>query len=47
MGRGTSARRLRAIFENVMVDIIYEIPSDESISKVIITKQSITEGANA
>ena len=46
MERGTGARGLRAILENVMVDIMYEIPSDESISKVIITKQTITEGTD-
>ena len=45
MERGTGARGLRAILENVMVDIMYEVPSDESITKVIITKQTITQGA--
>lgn len=44
MERGTGARGLRAILENVMVDIMYEIPSDESIAKVIITEKTITDG---
>lgn len=46
MERDTGARGLRAILENVMVDIMFEIPSDESIRKVIITKKTITEGAD-
>lgn len=46
MERETGARGLRAILENVMVDIMYEIPSDNSITKVIITKETITDGAN-
>ena len=46
MERGTGARGLRAILENVMVDIMYEIPSDTSITKVIITKKTVTEGAD-
>lgn len=46
MERGTGARGLRAILENVMVDIMYEIPSDNTITKVIITKKTVTEGAD-
>ena len=45
MARGTGARGLRAILENVMVDIMYEVPSDETITKVIITADAITNGA--
>ncbi len=46
MDRDTGARGLRAILENVMLDIMYEIPSDETISKVIITKETVTDGIN-
>ena len=46
MERGTGARGLRAILENVMVDIMYEIPSDNTITKVIVTKKTVTEGAD-
>jgi len=38
----TGARGLRAILEQTMLDIMYEVPSNEKISKVIVTKKSIT-----
>lgn len=37
----TGARGLRNIVEDVMLDIMYDIPSDKSVKKVIITKDSI------
>lgn len=43
--RGTGARGLRAIIENVMLEIMYEVPSRKDIAKIIITKENI-EGAN-
>lgn len=39
--RKTGARGLRAIMEEVMLNIMYDIPSREDISKVVITKESI------
>ena len=39
--RDTGARALRAIIEEFMLDIMYEIPKDEMIGKVIITKDYI------
>ncbi|WP_027399582.1 ATP-dependent Clp protease ATP-binding subunit ClpX [Anaerovorax odorimutans] len=39
--RKTGARGLRSILENVMTDIMYEIPSREDITKCIITKGTI------
>ena len=41
MERDTGARALRAIIEEFMLDIMYEIPKDEMIGKVIITKDYI------
>ncbi len=41
--RKTGARGLRAIMENVMMDKMYEIPSDESITKVVISKEMVDE----
>ena len=35
--RGTGARGLRAIMEEVMQDIMYELPSMENISKITVT----------
>lgn len=37
----TGARALRAILEEIMLDIMYEIPKDENIGRVIITKDYI------
>lgn len=39
--RKTGARGLRSIMENAMMDVMYEIPSDESITKVTVTKETI------
>jgi ATP-dependent Clp protease ATP-binding subunit ClpX len=43
--RRTGARGLRTILETVMLDIMYEIPSQENIREVLITEEVITEGA--
>lgn len=42
---GTGARGLRSIIEDAMTDIMFEVPSDETIKKVIITKKCITDNA--
>ena len=41
--RKTGARGLRAIMENVMLDLMYTIPSDTSISNCVITKELVEE----
>jgi len=43
--RGTGARGLRAILEDVLGPIMFEVPSTESISKVIVTQESVNTGA--
>ena len=40
--RKTGARGLRAILEDVMVNAMYEIPSNKNIKKCIITKEVVT-----
>ena len=42
--RNTGARGLRAILESVMTDVMFNIPSDETIEKCVITKEAV-EGA--
>ncbi|MFI3231183.1 MAG: ATP-dependent Clp protease ATP-binding subunit ClpX, partial [bacterium] len=42
----TGARGLRAIVENFMTDIMYELPSDESITKCVITKEVVEDSAD-
>ncbi len=41
--RNTGARGLRTILEEVMQDIMFEIPSDEPIKTVIVTEKCVTE----
>ena len=41
MEKDTGARALRAIIEEFMLDIMYEIPKDDSIGEVVITREYI------
>ena len=41
MKKDTGARALRAIIEEFMLDIMYEIPKDDNIGRVTITKEYI------
>ncbi|MBZ6002522.1 ATP-dependent Clp protease ATP-binding subunit ClpX [Leuconostoc gelidum subsp. aenigmaticum] len=42
--RHTGARGLRSIIELTMKDVMYDIPSRDDVSKVIITKASVIDG---
>ncbi|MBP5275060.1 MAG: ATP-dependent Clp protease ATP-binding subunit ClpX, partial [Abditibacteriota bacterium] len=44
--RKTGARALRSILEKVMNDIMFEVPSDDSVSKVIITEDAVNGKAS-
>jgi len=44
--RKTGARGLRSILENVLLDTMYEIPSKNGISKVVIDESVIENGGN-
>lgn len=39
--RKTGARGLRSIMESVMMDVMYEIPSDDNIAECILTKEAV------
>ncbi len=43
LDRKTGARGLRAIFEEIMLNVMYDIPSREDIDKCMVTKETITE----
>ena len=45
MERNTGARGLRAIMEDVVMDLMYEIPSDDHITKCVITKDVVENKA--
>jgi ATP-dependent Clp protease ATP-binding subunit ClpX len=42
--RGTGARGLRAILEESMTDLMFDLPSREDVREVVITRESIIEG---
>jgi len=41
--RGTGARGLRAILEEVLLDAMYELPGDETAGKVTVDYDTVTE----
>ncbi len=43
--RKTGARGLRSIMEKAMMDVMYRIPSDDTISKCIVTEDTIENNA--
>ncbi len=43
--RKTGARGLRSIMEDIMMDTMYEIPSDDTISTCTITKECVENGS--
>ena len=47
INRKTGARVLRAIMENVMMDLMYRIPSDKNIKKCTITKDMVEGNGEA
>ena len=44
--KGTGARALRSMFEKIMLDIMYDIPSREDIADVTINR-AVVEGKRA
>jgi len=41
--RGTGARALKSVFEEVMIDIMFDIPDLKAVDKVIITEDCVTK----
>src|SRR6187399_759712 len=46
MERGTGARGLRAIIEEVLLNVMYEVPSREDIAKVVVTAEVVNDNVN-
>jgi ATP-dependent Clp protease ATP-binding subunit ClpX len=44
--RGTGARGLRAILEEVLLSVMYEVPSRKDVERVVITAESVREHVN-
>ncbi len=47
LDRNTGARGLRAIMEEILSDLMYEVPSDHTVEKVIITDKTVNGKAKA
>lgn len=43
--RKTGARGLRSIMEDILMPLMYQVPSDYTIEKVVITKETVENGA--
>src|SRR3989449_1766364 len=46
MLRGTGARGLRAILEEVLLNVMYELPSRKDVTKCLIDQQAVLSGVN-
>ncbi len=46
VGKGTGARALRSMFEKIMLDVMYDVPSREDIADVVINR-AVVEGKRA
>jgi ATP-dependent Clp protease ATP-binding subunit ClpX len=42
--RKTGARGLRSVFESVLTDLMFKIPSDATVEKIIITEDTVRNG---
>lgn len=43
MEAGTGARALRMILENLMRELMFEVPSDQTITEILVEKECVTE----
>ncbi len=44
--RGTGARGLRAILEEVLLPVMYEVPGRKDVERVVITRRAVLENVN-
>ena len=44
--RGTGARGLRAIMEEVLLNVMYELPSRDDVTKCLVDKDVVLTGVN-
>lgn len=45
IARKTGARGLRSILEQALLDVMYDLPSQQNVAKVVIDENTITQGA--
>ncbi len=46
MMRGTGARGLRAILEEVLLNVMYDVPSRDDVAKVVVTGEVVSDNVN-
>jgi ATP-dependent Clp protease ATP-binding subunit ClpX len=44
--RGTGARGLRAIMEEVLLPVMFDVPSEEDIARVVVTREVVLDNVN-
>jgi ATP-dependent Clp protease ATP-binding subunit ClpX len=44
--RGTGARGLRAIMEEVLLPVMFDVPSDDGIARVVVTREVVLDNVN-
>ena len=44
--RGTGARGLRAIMEEVLREVMFEVPSRDDVARVVINREVVLENVN-
>nr|WP_284287733.1 hypothetical protein [Angustibacter aerolatus] len=44
--RGTGARGLRAIIEEVLLPVMFDVPSDDEIARVVVTREVVLDNVN-
>ena len=45
IARKAGARGLRSILEHALLDVMYDLPSESNVAKVVIDENTITQGA--
>ncbi|MFN8108156.1 MAG: ATP-dependent Clp protease ATP-binding subunit ClpX [Nocardioidaceae bacterium] len=46
LDRGTGARGLRAIIEEALLNVMYDVPSQPDVAKVIVSRETVSQGAS-
>ena len=44
--RGTGARGLRAIMEEVLLPVMFDVPSEDDIARVVVTHEVVLDNVN-
>ncbi len=45
LARKTGARGLRSILEHILLDVMYDLPSQQNVAKVVVDENTVTSGA--